>query len=112
MATYIMVKYLRFRQTEFLNEKMKRRTKTFISLLIIAFIIPSVWSAIVLVKQNNFEEKATAFVENHKSIEKSFIYDYSFSHSDGSKVEIFMTGEPLSETGRNNLYEAAKRIRP
>lgn len=108
LATYIMVKYLRFHQTEFLNEKMKRRTKTFISLLIIAFIIPSVWSAIVLVKQNNFEEKATAFVESHKSIEKSFIYDYSFSHKDGSKVEIFMTGEPLSETGRNNLYEAAK----
>ncbi|MDE6147310.1 MAG: DUF389 domain-containing protein [Bacteroidales bacterium] len=108
LATYILVKYLGFHQTEFQNEKLKRRTKSFISLLIIIFIIPSVWSAVMLVKHNNFEEKATEFVESHKSIGKSFIYDYTFSHSNGSKIEIFMTGEPLGETDRNNLYEAAK----
>lgn len=108
MATYILVKYLGFRQAEFKNEKMKMKTKSFITVLIVIFIIPSVWSAVMLVKHNNFEEKATAFVESHKTIGKSFIYDYAFSHSNGSKVEIFMTGESLSESDRNNLFETAK----
>jgi predicted ribosome quality control (RQC) complex YloA/Tae2 family protein len=71
------------------------------------FLVPSVWSAVTLVKQNNFEKKAMAFVESHRSIENSVIYDYKIDHLEGSVLKVFMTGETLSSTGRHNLYACA-----
>ena len=62
----------------------------------------------IFVKQNNFDKKATEFVEAHRSIGNSIIYDYQIDHQDGSILKIFMTGEPLNEAGRRNLYVYAK----
>ena len=108
LATYTMVKYLKFNSLKFSDEKIGRRTKTVSTILIILFIIPSIWSAVLLVRQNNFEDRALEFTEANKSVEKSIIYDYKISHSDGSKIELFYTGEPLSTTARANIEASAK----
>ena len=107
MATYILVRYFRFKKTEYDDQGFGKRIQRITTLLIIVFLIPSVWSAVVLVKQNNFEKKATAFVETHRSIGNSIIYDYQIDHQDGSVLKVFMTGETLTESGRNNLYVSA-----
>jgi uncharacterized hydrophobic protein (TIGR00271 family) len=108
MATYFLVKYFRFKNTEYADQGFGLRTQRITTLLIIIFLIPSVWSAVILVKQNNFEMKAIEFVENHRSIGNSIIYDYQIEHQDGSVLKVFLTGETLSEAGRCNLYVYAK----
>ena len=77
-------------------------------MLILVFLIPSIWSAVVLVKQTNFEKRAVDFVENYRSVENSVIYDYKIEHQDGSVLKIFLTGETLSTSARGNLYASAK----
>ena len=104
MATYFLVKYFRFKKTEYADQGFGRRTQRITTLLILVFLIPSIWSAVILVKQNNFDKKATDFVEAHRSIGNSIIYDYKIEHQDGSVLKIFVTGETLSESGRSNLY--------
>ena len=104
MATYFLVRYFRFKKAEYTDQGFGLRTQRITTALIIVFLIPSVWSAVVLVKQNNFEKKAIEFVEAHRSIENSIIYDYKIDHQDGSVLKVFMTGETLSESGRNNLH--------
>lgn len=104
MATYFLVKYFRFKKTEYADQGFGRRTQRITTLLILVFLIPSIWSAVILVKQNNFDKKATDFVEAHRSIGNSIIYDYKIDHQDGSVIKIFLTGETLSESGRSNLY--------
>ena len=108
MATYFLVKYFRFKKTEYADHGFGLRTQRITTFLIIVFLIPSVWSAVVLVKQNNFEQKATAFVEAHRSIGNTIIYDYQIEHKEGSVLKVFLTGETLSEAGRGNLYVYAK----
>ena len=108
MATYFLVRYFNFKKAEYDDQKFGIKTQRITTLLIIIFLIPSIWSAVTLVKQNNFDKKATAFVEVHRSIGNSIIYDYKIDHQDGSSLKIFMTGETLSESGRNNLYAYAK----
>ena len=66
LATYAGVKYFRFRPTEFQDETIGKRTKRLTSALIIIFIIPSIWSAVLLIRQNNFEVNATAFARAQK----------------------------------------------
>ena len=108
LATYTMVKYLKFNAKEIADEKLRLRTKAVSTILIILFIIPSIWSAVLLVKQTNFEDRALAFIEDNKTVDKSFIYDHKITHSDGSKVELFFTGEPLSQSAKSNIEASAK----
>lgn len=108
MATYLLVKYFHFKKTEYADQGFGLRTQRITSLLIIIFLIPSIWSAVIFVKQNNFDKKATEFVEAHRSIGNSIIYDYQIDHQDGSVLKIFMTGETLNDTSRRNLYTYAK----
>ena len=108
MATYFLVKYFRFKKAEYADQGFGLKTQRITTLLIIIFLIPSVWSAVTLVKQNNFDKKAIDFVETHRSIGNTIIYDYKIDHQDGSVLKVFMTGETLSEAGRSNLYMYAK----
>lgn len=109
LATYFSVKYLKFRETEFMDIATGRRTKRIVSLLILLFIIPSIWSAVTLIKQNRFEENALAFVEHSKSYGKSIIYDYKIDHNNGSKIELFFTGEPLDDAAKLAISNTASR---
>lgn len=108
LATYISVKYFRFRQTEYDDQATGRRTKRISSILIILFIVPSIWSAVTLIRQNNFEENAVAFVEHSKTYSRSIIYDYRIDHTDGSVIELFFTGDPLDEKTKETIRKAAE----
>ena len=109
LATYLSVKYLDFRQTEFKDVSTGRKTKRIITVLIILFTAPSIWSAVTLIHQNRFEESALAFVEHSKSYGKSFMYNYKIDHSKGSVVELFFTGDALDENTKQTIYQTAAR---
>ena len=108
LATYFLVRYFKFKKTEYTDQAFGVRTQRLTTLLIIIFLVPSVWSAVTLVKQNNFDKKATEFVETHRSIGNSIIYDYKIDHQEGSVLKIFMTGETMSSSVKSNLYAYAK----
>lgn len=107
LATYAGVKYFRFRQTEYQDESIGKRTKRITTALIIIFIIPSIWSAVILIRENNFEVNATAFAEHRNLYGKSILYDYRISHNDGMYVTMFFTGEQLTDRDREELIDAA-----
>lgn len=108
LATYVSVKYFRFRQVEHEDLATGRKAKRISTILILIFIVPSIWSAVLLIRQNNFEENATAFVEQTKAYDKSIIYDYKIDHTDGSKIELFFTGDPLNDKTRENVFRKAE----
>ena len=107
LATYISVKYFKFRQTEYEDQASGRKTKRISSILILLFIIPSIWSAITLIQRTNFETNATAFIEYSKSYNKSIIYDYKIDHTEGSKLELYFTGEPINDETKSIIVKTA-----
>ena len=107
LATYAGVKYFRFRPTEFQDETIGKRTKRLTTALIIIFIIPSIWSAVLLIQQNNFEVNATSFAEHRSTYGKSILYDYRIDHNDNTSLTLFFTGEELSERDKDELYSVA-----
>lgn len=107
LATYVGVKYFRFRPTEFQDEKIGKRTKRLTTALIIIFIIPSIWSAVMLIRQNNFEVNAVSFAEHRNTYGKSILYDYKIDHNDNTSLTLFFTGETLSERDKDELYSLA-----
>lgn len=108
LATYLTVKYLKFEITEYSDAALSKKAKRIITIGVLVMIIPSIWSAVIMVKENKFEENAKQFVQEHKTIGGCYIYDYSISHIKGSKIELMLSGEALDEEGRTLLKSSAK----
>lgn len=106
LATYLMVKYLRFTPVE--SYSQNRRRATVMALLLAAFIVPSVISAVSLVRENNYKRNVTSFINANKRFSGSYIYDYEI---DGQKVTIYTAGNPLSETEKILLEASATAFR-
>ena len=107
LATYLMVKYLRFRTVTEDNPSKAARRRNLMSALIAIVIIPSVFSFIALVRDNNFEQKVQAFVTENRLVSRSYIYEYRIVKDHGRKVELSLTGEPLSFDAQTALYASA-----
>jgi len=107
LATYLMVKYLHFKPVSGLDVALAQRRRRFMSAVILVVIVPSIISAIGLVQDNNFERNVDAFVRENRLISRSYIYDYRIFKDHGRKVEISLTGEPLSLASLAELKASA-----
>ncbi len=107
IASYIMTKAMGFKQAQYRDTKVEKRTRRIIVATALVFIIPSILSAIMLVNNNNFDRRATAFVQANKSIQNAIIYDYTISHEKGDKIELYLSGEKLDEEQTAALFASA-----
>lgn len=105
LATYLMVKYLRFRTVTGIDAQTARRRRNFISVVLIVVLIPSIWSAFVLIRENNFERNARSLVENNRVMGRSYIYEFKVQ---GRHADIFFTGDPLTDDYKASFYQQAR----
>ncbi len=109
LATFFMVKYLKFPQAEFANPEVKKRTKHFITAIVILVIAPSLWSAFVMIKNTNFRRNVDEFVQDNKAFAGGYIFDYDVVTDRHQKATIYVTGEPLSEARKKELLIKAEK---
>ena len=111
LATYVMVKYLRFKTVTGIDPALAQRRGRLMSAIIAIVVIPSVISAVAMVKDNNFERNVEAFVRENRLVSRSYIYDYHIYKDHGRKVEISLTGEPMSFEAQTAFYASAREHR-
>jgi len=107
IATYAMVKYLKFEKVKFLDPEKGLRVRRILSAVIVLVMVPSLWSAYVMIKNNNFKQNADAFVESNKAFDGGYIFDYDISTHDGQMVTVYVTGEQIDEKAKLALVEKA-----
>lgn len=108
IATFIGVKYLGYPSVSAEPGQRRNLTSRAVALVLLLMIVPSVFSAIDIVKDSNFRIHASRFVEANKSIGKGFIYDYEVStSSDPSTVTVYLAGEQLTGEERERIYTSA-----
>lgn len=112
LATFITVRYLHFPMVRITDEAKQKRVHRIMTICTIILIIPSVYTAFVMVKENRFTQNAKQFVAANKNFDNSYIYDYSIKHSAGkhSVLTISVAGEPLSTVERTRLYEQLEKF--
>ena len=109
LATYLMVKYLRFKTVSGIDEATAKRRNNLITAVLIVVLIPSIWSAFNLIKENNFEKSVRSFVESNRRIgERSYIYDFEVH---GRNAQLSIAGEPLSDSLRTVFYKNAAKYK-
>ena len=109
LATFLMVKYLAFRPVTNMVPEITRRRKQLVSAVFIIFLIPSIWSAFNLIRENNFERNARSFVESNRIVgPHSYVYDYNIK---GRHVNISIAGEPLTDSLKTDYLGKAAQAR-
>ena len=111
LATYVMVKYLRFKTASGIDPVVAKKRNNTITAIIAVVVIPSIISAVGMIKDNNFERNVEAFVRDNRLISRSYIYDYRIYNDHGRKVEIFLTGEPMSYETQTDFFASARSHR-
>ena len=94
LATYVTVKYMRFHTVSGLDEKTATRQRRIIGCVIILVLVPSIWTAVNLVMDNNFERNVGDFVKENRIVGHSYIYDYDIQ---GRNLTLKVAGEKLDE---------------
>jgi len=108
LATYVMVKYLRFKTVTGISPALALRRRHLMTAIILIVTVPSLISAVGMVKDNNFEQNVNAFVSENKLVSRSYIYDYRIVKDHGRKVEILLTGEPMSYETQEAFLSSAR----
>ena len=108
LATFLAVKYFRFPAVE-TNEQRIRLPKSAVYIILLIVIVPSIISAISVIKENNFKIHAEKVVAENKNLGKCFIYDHKATYSRKSPtLELFLAGETLTDEAKKKLYKSAE----
>lgn len=110
LATYFSVRYMKFPSVNFADAKTRKKTKRLMSAVVIILIVPSVLSAISVIRQNNFDIAADNFLKETVSLGENYIYNHDIDHRKGSKLEIFIAGTPLTTEKKEDLYARAEKF--
>lgn len=108
LATFAAVKYFRFPVMDTYGEN-KKLSNSVLYLILIAVIVPSVITAISVVKENNFLSHADKVVSENRNLGKCFIYDYKTNYTRKSQsLDLFLAGESLTPEARERFYQNAE----
>lgn len=108
LATVVTVKYLRFPVLAG-DEERRKHSARWSGVILALLIVPSVWSAVQMISDNNFARSAELLVKNNKNLGKSYIYDYKTNI--GSKpqtIELYLAGEKLDAAARERICQQAE----
>lgn len=108
IATYLMSKILGFPEYEFLDAKQARRTRSLVTLVFVLVTIPSILSAITMIRSNKFTQDAERFVSENKMLDSGYIYDYDIDTHKGGKISLYIAGNMLDENEKSRLRLSAK----
>ena len=111
LATFLTTKYLRFPlvMEEEVDGMRQRLSKRAIAFILLVMIVPSIFSAIRMVQENNFNIHAEKLVSKNKSIGKSFIYDYKTDMSvKPATIDLYLAGETLTPEFKEMLFKDAE----
>jgi uncharacterized hydrophobic protein (TIGR00271 family) len=107
LATYFMVKYLKFPEAAFADAKRRKNTRNIITAVVILVTVPSIWSAFVMIRNTNFKQSVANFVQTNKTFAGGYIFDYDISTQGKQHADIYVTGEPLTQAKKNELITKA-----
>ena len=106
LATFLTVRTLHFPLVKFSDPDKQKKVNRSITAFTIILILPSIYSAFMVIKENNFNQTAKHFIEENRNIGNSYIYNYKIKHNahKPSQITISIAGEALSEEDIATLH--------
>lgn len=103
LSTYLIVRFMKYPKKQFLDPKREKRVQTYITLVTLLTIIPSVWLAYGLVKKSVWEEQARQFVNVEFQFTKTQVLGTEFTYLPERSIAVRLIGESISEDEKAQL---------
>jgi len=99
LATFLIVKRLRFHKVEFTTPENEKRVSRLIFILVIITVIPSIYLAYRIVQRSIFESNAKSFVRNEFHFARTQVVAPEYVYDGGQpRIELLLVGQPLPDT--------------
>ena len=109
LAVFVTSKYLGFHPEKIEDGILDARRSRVVWLVVALMVVPSIWSAVTVIRQNDFTINAVKFVNDNKSLGVSYIYDHKVhTESKPYQVEVFLAGEVMNPQARELLLRSAE----
>ncbi|MCF7561197.1 DUF389 domain-containing protein [Sabulilitoribacter multivorans] len=97
MATFIVLKVLRFPMLKYANSKKRQFISRMATLLAVVVMVPAVWTFLNVLKESNFNRDAKNFVDNELIALPHFEYvkknaTYIYSDNENPRIELSTFG--------------------
>jgi len=112
LSTFIIVRYLNFKENLFLTNNKKKQISLIAILLIILFTTPGIGIAWYLKLKNDFENNINQFIQDELIEQNIFISrkEENFSLKN-PKLKLFTIGKPLDNKEIDNLNKSLKKYK-
>lgn len=98
LATFVIVRFLKYPRKEFVDSATERRVKTIMMAVTIVTIIPSIYLGYNVVRHSIFERNASLFINQELQFSHARVINRNIV-MDGEKptIEVTLFGEPVAE---------------
>lgn len=104
LATFIIVRYLRFPLVSFVNAESEKKVKRYMAAFVLIIILPSAYIFYGVIKETVYLNRAETFVSQNIQFEGTEILNTKIIYNDTlSSIDIFVMGEPISEETQQQL---------
>lgn len=104
LATFIIVRYLRFPLVSFVNAESERKGKRYMAAFVLIIILPSAYIFYGVIKETVYLNRAETFVAENIQFEGTEILNTKIIYNDTlSRIDIFVMGEPITEEIQQQL---------
>lgn len=108
LATFLTVKYLKYPVVAE-SDARRRLSKRSVTIVLLVVIVPSIFSAVQIVRESNFNRHVQQLVMDNRTIGRTFIYDYKTHYSaKHATVELFVAGSVPTEQEMESFYNKAE----
>ena len=98
IATFVIVKYLKYKPVKTLNQKFEKQIRYGISGLIVIMIIPSFYLAYNLLQEKKYSQKVDQFISNELTANGyTLIYKHKEYNSNPKKIELAFLTKKFSD---------------
>jgi uncharacterized hydrophobic protein (TIGR00271 family) len=104
LATFIVVKHLRFHLHQFQTPQIEKKVKRSMLIIVILALIPSIYLAYRIVQKEIFLNNAKLFVQTEFQSQRTQVVTKSFRMTGPNKsIEVLLVGEELSANTLDSL---------
>lgn len=102
LATYVMVRFLKYEKKVFLDKARERTVKNYMIVVAVVTLVPSVILAYNIVQRTIFESSAERYISTVFNYKNTMVLDQTLVHMDRSndmrsRIELLLIGEALPE---------------
>ena len=97
VATYLIVRYLKFQRKEFEDKAYEKKVSRYILAIVLLTAAPSVYLAYLIVDRSIFESNAKAFIQKEINYANTQVISKNFRYSrKGKEIDLLLLGTELS----------------